>query len=160
SILPTPPQPSQAGLGHGRCVAHRFSSCYGVRPGKRTTSGAFRSPRRPRAPAGDRPRASGFCGIPPPEPAPPSYPPSWISVCVTPRRRSRRMSDPPWDRVVASLEGQLPAQVLTTWIRPARLLSYRDNRLELAVPNKFTRQYIEQHYLDTLQAAATNLLGA
>jgi len=70
------------------------------------------------------------------------------------------MSDTAWDRVVASLEGQLPAQVLTTWIRPARLLSYRDNRLELAVPNKFTRQYIEQHYLDTLQAAATNLLGA
>ena len=70
------------------------------------------------------------------------------------------MSDTLWDRLLASLEGHLPPQALANWIRPARLLGYHDNRLELAVPNKFARQYIEQHYLATLQAAAANLLGA
>ena len=70
------------------------------------------------------------------------------------------MADTLWDRLLASLEGHLPPQALANWIRPARLLGYHDNRLELAVPNKFARQYIEQHYLATLQAAAANLLGA
>ena len=70
------------------------------------------------------------------------------------------MSDTLWDRLLASLEGHLPPQALANWIRPARLLGYHDNRLELAVPNKFARQYIEQHYLATLQAAAATLLGA
>src|SRR3989442_10011676 len=70
------------------------------------------------------------------------------------------MADTLWDRLLASLEGHLPPQALANWIRPARLLGYHDNRLELAVPNKFARQYIEQHYLGTLQAAAATLLGA
>ena len=70
------------------------------------------------------------------------------------------MSDTLWDRLLASLEDHLPPQALANWIRPARLLGYHDNRLELAVPNKFARQYIEQHYLGTLQAAAAALLGA
>ena len=54
------------------------------------------------------------------------------------------MPDTLWDRLLASLEGHLPPQALANWIRPARLLGYHDNRLELAVPNKFARQYIEQ----------------
>ena len=70
------------------------------------------------------------------------------------------MPDTLWDRLLASLEGHLPPQALANWIRPARLVGYHDNRLELAVPNKFARQYIEQHYLGTLQAAAATLLGA
>jgi len=70
------------------------------------------------------------------------------------------MSDTLWDRLLASLEDHLPPQALANWIRPARLVGYHDHRLELAVPNKFARQYIEQHYLGTLQAAAAALLGA
>src|SRR3989442_3987632 len=70
------------------------------------------------------------------------------------------MSDTLWDRLLASLEDHLPPQALPNWTRRARLLGYQDNRLELAVPNKFARQYIEQHYLATLQAAAATLLGA
>ena len=69
------------------------------------------------------------------------------------------MADSLWDRLVAALDGKLPPQVLDTWIRSARLLAYRDNRLELAVPNKFARHYIEEHYLDPLRAAAVSLLG-
>ncbi len=69
------------------------------------------------------------------------------------------MPDALWDRLVASLEDKLPPQVLDTWIRPARLLGYRENRLELAVANKFIRHYIEEHYLAELQAATASLLG-
>ena len=69
------------------------------------------------------------------------------------------MSDDLWERLLGFLDGKLPPQVLDTWLRPGRLLGYRDNRLEIAVPNKFIRRYIEDHYLPDLQAAATACLG-
>ena len=49
------------------------------------------------------------------------------------------MHDGLWERLLTALEGRLPPQVLETWIRPGRLLAYRDNRLEIGVPNKIGR---------------------
>ena len=69
------------------------------------------------------------------------------------------MPDALWNRVLAELDGKLPPQVLETWIRPARLLGYRDNRIEVAVANKFIRRYIEDHYLPALEAAAAAAVG-
>ncbi len=69
------------------------------------------------------------------------------------------MHDGLWERLVAALEGRLPPQVLETWIRPARVLAYRDDRLEIGVPNKFIRGYVVDHYLAELQAAAIACLG-
>src|SRR2546428_8031822 len=70
------------------------------------------------------------------------------------------MADDLWARLLTALEGRLPASVLDTWIRPCRPLGYRDNRLEIGVPNKFTRSYIEDRYLPDLQAAAAACLGS
>ncbi len=64
-----------------------------------------------------------------------------------------------WERLLAALERRLPPQVLETWIRPGRVLAYRDNRLEIGVPNKFLRGYIVEHYLADLRAAAVDCLG-
>ncbi len=69
------------------------------------------------------------------------------------------MRDDLRDRLLAALEGQLPPEVLETWIRPLRVLDHRDTRLELGVPNKFFRQYLEQHYLGALRAAAVAVVG-
>jgi chromosomal replication initiator protein len=70
------------------------------------------------------------------------------------------MTDDLWARILTALEGRLSADVLDTWIRPCRLVAYRDNRLEVAVPNKFVRHYLEEHYLAALLAAAQTALGA
>ena len=64
------------------------------------------------------------------------------------------MHDGLWERLLTALDGRLPPQVLDTWIRPGRLIGFRDNRLEIGVPNKFVRAYIVEHYLPDLQAAA------
>jgi chromosomal replication initiator protein len=69
------------------------------------------------------------------------------------------MRDDLHQQLLGALDGRLPPEVLDTWIRPLRVLDARDNRVELAVPNKFFRQYLEQHYLDALRAAVAVVAG-
>jgi chromosomal replication initiator protein len=69
------------------------------------------------------------------------------------------MHDRLWERFLAALEGKLPPQALDTWIRPGRLLAHRDDHLEIGVPSKFIRNYVVEHYLSDLQAAAEACLG-
>ena len=61
--------------------------------------------------------------------------------------------------LLAALEGKLPPEVLDTWIRPLRVLSAGDTRVELLVPNKFFRQQLEQRYLEPLRAAMALVIG-
>jgi chromosomal replication initiator protein len=69
------------------------------------------------------------------------------------------MRDDLRERLLAALEGLLPPEVLDTWIRPLRVLDHRDSRLEIAVPNKFFRHYLEQHYLEALHGAVAQVAG-
>jgi chromosomal replication initiator protein len=69
------------------------------------------------------------------------------------------MRDDLHDQLLGALAGKLPPEVLDTWIRPLRVLDARDTRVELGVPTKFFRQYLEQHYLDALQAAVAVVGG-
>ena len=62
-------------------------------------------------------------------------------------------------QLLDALDGRLPQETLDTWIRPLRILDIRENRLEVAVPNKFFRQYLEQHYLDALRAGVAVVAG-
>jgi chromosomal replication initiator protein len=61
--------------------------------------------------------------------------------------------------LLEALDGRLSPEALDTWIRPLRVLDAGDSRVELGVPNKFFRQYLEQNYLDALRAAAAVLAG-
>jgi chromosomal replication initiator protein len=63
------------------------------------------------------------------------------------------------EQFLAALDGKLPPEVVDTWIRPLRVLDADDSRVELAVPNRFFRQHLEQHYLDPLRAAAVAVAG-
>jgi chromosomal replication initiator protein len=65
----------------------------------------------------------------------------------------------PWDRFLAHLETRLPPHVVDTWVRPGRLLAADDQQVELAVPNRFVRRYLEEHYLPDLEAAAAACFG-
>ena len=63
-----------------------------------------------------------------------------------------------WSRLLTVLEAQVPASALESWLRPCRLLA-DGNRLRLLAPNKFTRDWIGQHHVDTIEAAARSMLG-
>jgi chromosomal replication initiator protein len=69
------------------------------------------------------------------------------------------MRDDVHQQLLSALEGRLPAEALDTWIRPLRVLDARETRLEVAAPNKFFRQYLEQHYLEALRAAVALVAG-
>jgi chromosomal replication initiator protein len=54
---------------------------------------------------------------------------------------------------------KLPGAVLDSWLRPCRPLSLEGDHLTIAAPNRFTRDWLVQHHLDVIQAAAADCLG-
>jgi len=64
-----------------------------------------------------------------------------------------------WARLLAALEGRIPPAALDTWVRPSRLVAVEGDHIQLCAPNKFLRDWLVDHYLDALQAAAHECLG-
>jgi chromosomal replication initiator protein len=64
-----------------------------------------------------------------------------------------------WTRLLDSLEARLPSAALDTWIRPSRLLAVEGDLLRIGAPNKFSRDWLLEHHLEALQAAARESLG-
>jgi len=64
-----------------------------------------------------------------------------------------------WARLVESLARTLPAPVLDNWIRPCRLVAVEGDHLRIGAPNKFSRDWLAQNYLDALHQAAREVLG-
>ena len=69
------------------------------------------------------------------------------------------MRDTLWARLLESLEAKLPAAALDTWIRPSRLLAVEGDLIRIGAPNKFSRDWLIEHHLAALQAAARDRLG-
>jgi len=49
--------------------------------------------------------------------------------------------------------------VLDNWVRPCRLVAIEGDHLRIGAPNKFSRDWLAQNYLDTLHQAARECLG-
>jgi chromosomal replication initiator protein len=64
-----------------------------------------------------------------------------------------------WAKLLDSLERTLPTSVLDNWIRPCRLVAVEGDHLRLGAPNKFSRDWIAQNYLDALHQAARDCVG-
>ncbi len=64
-----------------------------------------------------------------------------------------------WARLIESLTRTLPAPILDNWIRPCRLLAVEGDHLRIGAPNKFSRDWLAQNYLDALHQAAREVLG-
>ncbi len=64
-----------------------------------------------------------------------------------------------WTRLLSSLEHKIPEAAFDTWVRPSRLVAVEGDRLQIAAPNKFSRDWLTEHYLPALAAAAQDCLG-
>jgi chromosomal replication initiator protein len=64
-----------------------------------------------------------------------------------------------WARLVESLARTLPTPVLDNWIRPCRLVAVEGDHLRIGAPNKFSRDWLAQNYLDAIHQAARDVLG-
>ncbi len=69
------------------------------------------------------------------------------------------MLDSLWDRILLALEGKIPASALESWLRSCRLLAIDGDRLRVAAPNPFTRDWLAQHHMEALERAAREALG-
>ena len=69
------------------------------------------------------------------------------------------MIDALWSQFLESAARRLPQTVFDSWIRPCRPLALEGDHLRIGAPNKFSRDWLVQHHLDVLQAAAQECLG-
>ena len=72
---------------------------------------------------------------------------------------SRLVLNALWARLLAALEGQVPEPALESWLRPCRLITLDGDHLRVGAPNAFTRDWVGQHHVDTIQTAARTVLG-
>ncbi len=69
------------------------------------------------------------------------------------------MLDSLWARVLEAAGRRLPPAVLDSWVRPCRLLALEGDHLRIGAPNRFSRDWLAQHHLETLQMAAQECVG-
>ncbi len=77
-------------------------------------------------------------------------------MCVT---WGSAVLDSLWARLLDASVRRLPPAIVDTWIRPCRLLAAEGDHLRIAAPNRFSRDWLVQHHLETLHAAAQECLG-
>jgi chromosomal replication initiator protein len=54
---------------------------------------------------------------------------------------------------------RLPAAVVESWVRPCRLIAIEGDHLRIAAPNPFSRNWLLEHHLAVLKAAAQDCIG-
>jgi len=64
-----------------------------------------------------------------------------------------------WEQILEVVRGQVNGQCFKTWFLPARLLRLSDQTLYLGGPNQFFLDWLSEHHRDTLELAATEVLG-
>ena len=64
-----------------------------------------------------------------------------------------------WTDIAARLQSTLNETTYSTWFGQVRGLALDDVRLVLAVPNDFTREWIEGHFLGLIGAAVDDETG-
>jgi chromosomal replication initiator protein len=65
-----------------------------------------------------------------------------------------------WSEVSGRLRGALNDTTYGTWFGEAAGLELSDKRFVLAVPNDFTRDWVEGHFLDLIGAAIRDVTGS
>ena len=65
-----------------------------------------------------------------------------------------------WTEVTTRLRDALNESTFTTWFTDTEPIELSGERFVLAVPNDFTRSWIEDHFLDLIQAAIRETVGS
>ena len=68
-------------------------------------------------------------------------------------------ADSLWDEVAGRLNGALNEQTFGTWFAEAGGAELSDDAFTIAVPNDFTREWIEGHFLGLIRAAVKDATG-
>jgi chromosomal replication initiator protein len=72
---------------------------------------------------------------------------------------TEKTADDLWSTISAALRDTLTQTTYETWFGQAEPRSFDDGRLVVDVPNDFTREWVEGHFLDLVSRAAADALG-
>lgn len=64
-----------------------------------------------------------------------------------------------WKKILVSLRDEVNTQIFNTWFEPLSPVSLDNEHLFLETPHSFIRDWIEDHYIGTLNSAIRNLTG-
>jgi len=64
-----------------------------------------------------------------------------------------------WADTLAQLQAQLSRPTFETWIKPAQPQNYGAGVLVLSTPNPFARNWLQKHYVATITAVVSELVG-
>jgi len=81
------------------------------------------------------------------------------SVQAAVERQIELTAESLWNDVAARLRGALNDQTYTTWFSEVAGLELEGDTFVVAVPNDFTREWIEGHFLDLIRAAVRDSGG-
>jgi chromosomal replication initiator protein len=68
------------------------------------------------------------------------------------------MSQEVWQAAISNIQRQLIPHSFATWFRPLTLGNINNNRLQIVLPNRFFKEWFEEHYLEFLRSALEDLL--
>ena len=68
------------------------------------------------------------------------------------------MSQEVWQAAISNIQRQLIPHSFATWFRPLTVGNISNNRLQVLLPNRFFKEWFEEHYLEFLRSALEDLL--
>ena len=64
-----------------------------------------------------------------------------------------------WDKAAKIIQEKLSKQNFDTWIKPIKIVAMEDNCIQLAVPNKFFKDWLCDNYLSTIKHSLQNVVS-
>ncbi len=64
-----------------------------------------------------------------------------------------------WDKATKIIQDKVSRQNFDTWIKPVKIVSMEDKRVQLAVPNRFFRDWLMDNYLSMIKNSLQKVTG-
>jgi len=64
-----------------------------------------------------------------------------------------------WEKALAALKENTSQQTYQTWLEPIRVIEINEASAVFGVPNKFFKNWVEEHYADAITGALENICG-
>jgi len=64
-----------------------------------------------------------------------------------------------WRKLLSHIEEQIGTAKFSTWFEPLKCLGVQEQCLRIQVPNRFTREWLSEHYLPVMVQMARQLMG-
>lgn len=64
-----------------------------------------------------------------------------------------------WDKATKIIQEKVSKQNFDTWIKPIKILAMEDKCIQLAVPNKFFKDWLMDNYLSMIKNTLQSVIG-